>query len=261
MRNMTARLLFAAAAAAITLFAAEGWKKHEFTQWSQDDVDRILNDSPWAKETLATFEAPHSHSAGGSDESEGGTSIGYTAPSPINNGMPAGPGRSPDSAAAGPIDAAAASMPTIRVVVRWESALPVKEALLRLKFGAHPPAPGDAGYTLDRVEKDYVLAVVGLTLPSSRKKPAPGEESPQDRMRDELLATTTLTPKGRQPILPEEVRVNPPEARSEVLILFPRTQPIEASDKEVTFDAQWRLLGMRKSFRLKDMMYRGKLEL
>ncbi len=257
---MTARLLFAAAAAAITLFAAEGWKKHEFTEWSQDDVDRILNDSPWAKETLATFEAPHSHRAA-SPDGDSGTSIGYSAPSPINNGMPGGPGHSPDTAAAGPIDAVAASLPTIRVIVRWESALPVKEALLRLKFGATPPAPGDAGYTLDRAEPDYVIAVAGLALPSSRKKPAPGEESPEDRMRDELLATTSLTPKGRRPILPERVRVNPPEARSEVLILFPRTRPIEVSDKEVVFDAQWRSLGIRKTFRLKDMMYRGKLEL
>lgn len=258
---MTARLLFAAAAAAITLFAAEGWKKREFTEWSQDDVDRILNDSPWAKETLATFEAPHSHSAAASGDSDGGTSISYAPSSPINNGMPGGPGHSPDTGATGPIDAVAASMPTIRVIVRWESALPVKEALLRLKFGATPPAPGDAGYTLDRIEKDYVIAVAGLTLPSSHRKPAPGVESPEDRMRDELLATTTLTPKGRRPILPEEVRVNPPEARTEVLILFPRTQPIEVSDKEVTFDAQWRSLGIRKNFRLKDMMYRGKLEL
>ncbi len=265
---MTARLLFAAAAAAITLFAAEGWKKHEFTQWSQDDVDRILNDSPWAKETLAMFQAPHSHSSSSSSGSDSGDSdspstITYLPNTPTNNGMPSGPGRSPDTGAGSPfsIDQTQASMPTIRVIVRWESALPVKQALLRLKFGANPPPPGDPSYTLDRVEKDYVVAVVGLTLPTSRKKPAAGGETPEDRMRDEFMATTTLTPRGRRPILPEEVRVNPPEARSEVLILFPRTETIEASDKEVIFDAQWRTLGIRKSFRLKDMTYHGKLEL
>ncbi len=260
MEAVTARNLWAAAAAGIALFAAEGWKNHDFTQWSQADVDKILNDSGWAKETLASFEAPRKHNQ---QDSGDDSVVKYTPNDPNNGGMPAGPGRPPVSGAGGPfaVDQTQANMPAIRVIVRWESALPVKQALLKLKFGASPPPPGDPSYTLDRVERDYVVAVVGLEMPRARKKMADGDPSPEERMRDEFLATTRLTRKGQPPLMPEEVRVNPPEARSEVLFLFPRSHPIEPRDKEVTFEAQWKALGIRKSFRLKDMTYRGKLEL
>ncbi len=254
-------LLLAVAALA---WGGEAWRGKDFHEWAQDDVDRVLNDSAWAKETLASFQMPRHPAA--AKESDSPVDITYAPNDPNNGGMPAGPGRSPVTGA-GPMTAdpsAGAGMPAIRVIVRWESALPVKEALLRLKFGAQMPGPGDPAYTLDRSESYYVVAVVGLQMPKGKKggkKAADGEQTGEERMRDEFLATTKLTRRGKPALMPEEVKVNPPEARTEVLFLFPKSDPIVAGDKEVTFNAALGPLEMKKNFKLKEMVYRGKLEL
>lgn len=235
--------------------AADAWKK-DFMQWSQNDVERILSDSPWCKETLARFDAQirKQHNDPGS-----GISVGAT--DPVNGGMPAGPGRSPVVGMSGPLDAsAAAGMPSMNVTVRWESALPVKQALLRLKFGNQLPPESDPNYTLNSVEDHYIVAITGLVLPRAKKKP--GEDgSPQDRIRDEFLATGQLIRRNKPALGASEVRVNPPEARDEVLFLFPKTDPISLDEKDVTFQTEQGAFEIRRVFHLKEMQYQGKLEL
>jgi hypothetical protein len=47
-----------------------------------------------------------------------------------------------------------------------------------------------------------------------------------------------------------------------MMFLFPKgSQPIEASDKEVTFITQLGPLGVKAKFPLKEMMVKGQLEL
>ncbi|MGH9612789.1 MAG: hypothetical protein ACRD4P_06905, partial [Bryobacteraceae bacterium] len=47
------RLALAAILCAGLLCAADVWKSKDSTQWNQEDVTRILNNSPWAKQTKA----------------------------------------------------------------------------------------------------------------------------------------------------------------------------------------------------------------
>ena len=255
--GMKVRLLLFAALG-IALFAGDPWKGRDFHQWSDEDVARTLKDSPWAREVMATVdpkEAKRESKEGGGDS---GISVGAPM-DPANGGMPGGPGRPPVGGVSGPLaapDSVAAGMPTMRVVVRWESALPVKEAMLRLKYGDQLPAANDPGYTLDREEKYYILAVVGLEMPKGGR-----DSEASARMRDELLGTAKLTPKGKAAIFAEEVKVNPPEAREEVLFYFPKTPAIAASDKDVVFESQLGAFEIRKAFKPKEMVYRGKLEL
>lgn len=76
MRRTTLAVLFCALAA--SLFAADFWVKKDFSKWSNDDCQRLLDDSPWAKtKTLSTpsgvqprvsrqvLQAPSSPDAGG----------------------------------------------------------------------------------------------------------------------------------------------------------------------------------------------------
>ncbi len=253
--GMKVRLLLFAALG-IALFAGDPWKGRDFRQWSDEDVQRMLKDSPWAREVMATVDPKEAKR----ESKDGGNGISVGAPAdPANGGMPGGPGRPPVGGVSGPLaapDSVAAGMPTMHLVVRWESALPVKEAMLRLKFGDKLPAADDPGYTLDREEKYYIVAVVGLEMPKGGR-----DSEASARMRDELLGTAKLTAKGRAAVFAEEVKVNPPEAREEVLFYFPRTPAIVASDKSVVFESQLGAFEIRKAFKPKEMVYQGKLEM
>src|SRR5260370_25132713 len=35
---------------AVALFASDVWKTKDYTQWSSEEVNKVLNDSPWAKQ-------------------------------------------------------------------------------------------------------------------------------------------------------------------------------------------------------------------
>ena len=237
-----------------SLFSADPWKTKDFTRWSDEDVARTLKDSPWAKEAMATVDPKEAKR----ESKESGISMGAPV-DPANGGMPGGPGRPPVGGVSGPLaapDSVAAGMPTMRVAVRWESALPVKEAMLRLKFGDRLPAESDPGYTLNRAEKYYIVAVVGLEMPKGGR-----DSEASARMRDELLGTAKLTPKGGAAVYAEEVKVNPPEAREEVLFYFPKSPEIAASGKDVVFECQLGAFEIRKAFKPKEMVYRGKLEM
>src|SRR5258708_38341145 len=39
---------------AVALFASDVWKTKDYTQWSSEEVYKVLNDSPWAKQTNVT---------------------------------------------------------------------------------------------------------------------------------------------------------------------------------------------------------------
>ena len=44
------QLGIAGAACAVVLLAAEPWKTKEYTQWTDEEISKVLSDSPWAKE-------------------------------------------------------------------------------------------------------------------------------------------------------------------------------------------------------------------
>src|ERR1700732_1678741 len=39
---------------AVALLASDFWKTKDYTQWSSDEVAKVLTDSPWAKEITVT---------------------------------------------------------------------------------------------------------------------------------------------------------------------------------------------------------------
>src|SRR5271154_6431850 len=66
--NTVQRLAAAGVACAIALGAGEVWNSKDYTQWSDDDINQILTNSPWAKKTNVTPEGQpmgQRHSRGG----------------------------------------------------------------------------------------------------------------------------------------------------------------------------------------------------
>jgi hypothetical protein len=139
------------------------------------------------------------------------------------------------------------------LLVRWTSALPVKLAMARQKFGAAPPPP-EAQQLLAREEASYVVTLHGLPRGVSRMDPA--------RLREALKSLTRLERKGKDPIPPEDVQLVPMETGGAIVaFVFPRTIPITLEDHDVEFVTKLGSIDVKRKFALKDMVYEGKLQL
>jgi len=147
------------------------------------------------------------------------------------------------------------SAPKLPVTIRWDSALPVRQALLRLRSGEHLSGSQDVKGKLDKSpndpQKDYIITVIGLLTNH--------ETRDRERLRKELIGDARLMRTGKAALMPENVV--PDTSAGAIQLFFPRTDPIRLTDKEVTFDMQFGSIRVEKNFRLKAMIYKGKLEL
>jgi hypothetical protein len=119
-----------------------------------------------------------------------------------------------------------------------------------------------------RAAKDYVITVIGLASASAHSASPPNADSsdgierePQDpaEMARAFVANSSLLLRGKPAIIAEDARYDP--ATGAVHLFFPRTEAITVGEKEVTFVTRFGSLNVRKKFRLKDMIYKGQLEL
>jgi hypothetical protein len=150
------------------------------------------------------------------------------------------------------------SLPSLPVVVRWDSALPVREALRR--SGGAPDSD---------VAPDYIITVTGL-IPAGRYRSAGHAEASSnsdnssdprnpEQLLEAFMSFSRLLPRGAAAIAPRNARLD--SASGDIHIFFPRTHPIEASSKEVLFLTRFGGFTVRAKFRIKDMRYHGKLTL
>lgn len=159
-------------------------------------------------------------------------------------------------------------MPQITTTIRWQTALPVREALLRQAGVAKTDDPKVAE-SLTAPLPAYVIAVLGLPeRPPSRSSGRYGSstdsdsDSNRDRdadVLDQLKSATYLTRKDRASLYPEKVERD--KDGTTLLFTFPRTTPISLDDKEVEFVTRYGPLEVKRKFDLKKMVYQGKLEL
>src|SRR5580704_14207497 len=165
------QLSLAVSLCAVALFASDFWKSKDSTQWSSDEVNKILTDSPWAKEITVTSGQQGQQRRGGGRRGGmgggfpgGGGGGGYPGGGG-GGGYPGGGGGGGGGGGYGGINE--------KVVLRWDSALPIQQALQRQ--GYHPPASDDASKSKDASkpavdvnQKYYVVTILGLTMPSRR---------------------------------------------------------------------------------------------
>lgn len=154
--------------------------------------------------------------------------------------------------------------PSLQVMVRWDSALPVRQALLRSQSGDVSPVSAD---------KDYIITILGL-VPAGTYRTGARLESQStsdtldstgrdahdpEEMLEGLMSASTLRARGLPVIAPEDVKLDP--VTGAIHLFFPRSASIRPSNKEVTFATRFGSMRIEKTFRLKDMVYQGKLEL
>jgi hypothetical protein len=80
-------------------------------------------------------------------------------------------------------------------------------------------------------------------------------------MQARMKAATALKIKGKVPIAPERIGQAQSAQGPMTLFLFPRTAPISAEDKEISFETSMGPMNVKTKFNLKDMQYEGKLSL
>lgn len=106
----------------------------------------------------------------------------------------------------------------------------------------------------------YVITVTGLKLNVGRGGGSPSVEQ-LARMRERLKEVSSLTRKGKDPINAAKVDGTPSPEGSTIRFYFPRSEPIDADDKEVVFETKMGPMELKTKFALKDMMLNGKLAL
>lgn len=246
-----------------TVFGAEPWEHKSPDQWSPQDVQEILTDSPWVKQGTVRFPETmvYDDSPGSAQSDPTAAGVGSRAGMPLPGGQT---GRWD-----GGVGRDRGGTPTLPVIVRWDSSLPVRAALVR---------SGRSDETLARSSTDYIITILGLWPGETAQKPEPppdnslggappevqaveSQRTPQSlgHMRQGLMASARLTPKGQTPIAPEDVVLD--KKTGAIHLFFSRTHPIKLDDKEVTLSTQFGPMHLNEKFRLKDMTERGKLEL
>lgn len=273
------RTLIASAAAAVPLplRAADPWAKPP-AEWTEKDVQRILTDSPWSKSVSITL--------GGGMPMGGGGRGGRRGGGGMSGGMPdASAGAGGDSGMgigrSGMGEGMGGSMaPSIQFQIRWQSAKPVKIATMHARMGAEAETSPQAREFIEREEPDYVIAVIGPPMgpppgggarsgPGQRDAapPAKGDVGSQERRGspDQWLAglkeNAWLAWKEHEKLHPSSVVLPPGGQRNVLIFHFPKDHPIELEDKEVEFCMRRGPFDVKKKFKLKEMVYEGKLAL
>ncbi len=242
---------------ALALFAADFWAKKPYTEWSERDAARLLNSSPWSHEVYVvlgggTVAGAAGGGSGGGHGSTGGVNTGDMSPM---SGGPGGSGEITGGARAASPESMAngnGTSPSMTIHVRWQSALPIREALVIAKLGHEKANSDQARKFTEQPMPYYVVAVSGLP-------PAMIARITDDQM-PELAKTATLVRQDKAPIAAESAQKIAGEPGA-VAFLFPKAAAITPDDKEVEFVSKVGRLEVKRKFKLKDMVIGGKLEL
>lgn len=221
---------------AFCVAAADFWQAKPYTEWSEKDLQKMITNSPWAK----SFSPPAP--AGGPSDSGASTPLSEGGGRGRGGGVPFGGPAAADSGAPAPT-----------IYARWQSALPVKEAFVRLKYGAEAATSPDAKQILEKAEPNYEIVVSGPLKSLLR--------GDTDTLKVALMESSSLTSKGKAPVKPSDVQIALSKDSNDMVLRFPRTTPFTVDDKEVEFETKFGALVLKYKFKLKDMVFNGKLEM
>ena len=214
-----------AVAALAPLGAADFWQDKKFTEWNERQVRRVLEDSPWARSVTVPDDGGRSR--------RGSRAIG---PAKAGKTSPTAPPEAP---------------PVVNAILRWHTALPVKQAVARMRFGDAAETSPEAARILGREEKNYVLGVTNL--PAS--------------VLDGALQKSNfrIKLKGKQDIEAADVQPESQGRRVNLFLFFPRyaggAPLIDIDDGEMEVQLSVGDVKISRKFKLKEMLFGGKLEI
>jgi hypothetical protein len=232
---------------ALCMWAADFWTTKPFTDWNEKEVQKILTDSPWTEKVTVNTglsSAGLPDGGGGRGGGRGGRGGG-----PQGDSTTADPGI--DGGGGGGFAGGGSSGVTVTLL--WQTAMPVRQALAKRKFGAEAGTSPEAKAALERVDQVYVLTLIGM--PGFTLGAAQGER------KVALLDSTMLTVAGKPPLKAVDVQVSGGRGTGNVSFLFPKTTTFTVEDKEMEFFSKFDKTPIKKKFKLKDMVFNGKVEM
>ena len=235
-----------------TLWAADFWQKTKFTEWSDKDAQKMLKDSPWARPVEIHLGGAGGGSKGGGRGGRGGGGGDMSAaPSASEDLGGGGGGGGRGGRGGGGGGSMQESTPGQILIVCWHTAMPVRQAVARMRFGKEAGTSPEAAKLLQPEQKRYVVGIAGLPPQLvMRMKPA------------ELKSRAMLKLKGKDPIQAIDVLADKGERGANVYLVFSRTDnPITLEDNDVEVILKLASVEIKRRFRLKDMVFEGKLEL
>ena len=269
MRNMlTRRRLFLMTGAGVAIRSlsagtSDFWEKHPPSEWTNEEIDRLLTKSPWAKEVNAQYAPGQSGDYGGYPGGGSPNGTGYPGGGGGSRGTVGIPGigipgiggigyprRGGGGGRGGQPRGGQGS--AFHGTVRWESAQPIRDATKT----ALP----------DAFDGRYVIAVSGIPLLDRRSEGTRGEDDDssntrrgQDDALDNLKSLSSLQIKGKD-LVQAGVVQRQVGTGSTILFGFAKEMlPIEKRDGEVLFATQIGRLIVKTHFTPKEMLYHGVL--
>jgi hypothetical protein len=222
--------------ASASLGAGEFWEAKEFTAWSDQEVSRMLTDSPWSRRVvIISPDLSLASRVGGLSGGLIGNSGRY--------GRSGGGGVAGDGAGNMGGGSFLASPDRIALIVRWASARPVKQALAR-----HGATRAELE-RVDQPESFYRFAVVGIPFGLDL-----GSFS-------DLQYQTILKPRRRAAIPAERVTLADEGGVVTIEFSFPRSAEITLEDDEVEFRTRVITSGLKTTFKLKELVVGKRLTL
>jgi hypothetical protein len=231
------RLPFALLAGVLTLAAAEFWDSKPYQKWTDQEIARVLVDSPWAKEVFIRFE--------GDIEERLRAQSQTPPPAPAS---PSQVGRNGSSAnGGGPIGSMVGRKrdplpPGATVSVRWESAKPLRQAIAATKKAALAPQPPHYELVIDRIPP-YM----------EQREPA--------NLRDILLQISELTWDREAPVRPLDASVSANADGLIVRLKFPRREEPPVAGSTAELHTRIGVSRVKCSFKVKAMTVAGRPEL
>ncbi len=223
------------------LVAGEFWQK-PYTEWSDKDLAKMMTDSPWAKSASVSMSGP-----GGGPPAMPGGGGGFGGGGGGRGGPQGGGGSEfgPGAPGSGP--------PSFDVVARWQSALPIRQAFVRLKFGAEADKSSEAAKVLEQQERPYEIVLSGPMGMFLGGKPGDAAKA--------LSEVSFLSSRRTGPIKAVQIEVGKPGKTMDVVFAFPRSMPFTVEDKEVELVTKLGTSTLKYKFKLKEMVVNGKLEM
>jgi hypothetical protein len=229
------------------LTAAEFWHDKDFTTWTNNEVERMLTDSPWSRPVrVHTPDLTLATRVGGLSGGIVGTGGGF-----FRGGVGYG-GGGVGGDAAGNLGGGSFMAPprSTKLVVRWMSAFPLKQAYARSRRSEDDPRQGEPVTFPVPDEAVYRVAVIRIPPALTSSLGSVGE----------LLAATTLRPKNGAAIGATDLQLAYEGDRLSFAFEFPR-RPIALADHTVEFTMTLGSVEVSATYVLREMVVAGALAL
>jgi hypothetical protein len=239
--SITKKALLGFLPAMLLMAADQAWTSKELPAWTEADAKEFLAASPWVKAikpVLLPGLSEFQRREGGDMRAEGGGKSSGLDLSDMT-------GLHPKDRQAGKTDLDANGIPR-SILVRWESAMPVRAAEIKAKDEDAPDLDGE----------DYAITVYDVPLKGAMYN-----------VDVKLLANTLkhnaeLREDGKKDIKPSRVVIRQNgSAIATIIFFFPRSAHITMDQKRLEFVALVGRLYLAQYFYPADMLFQGKLEL